>query len=159
VRPGGIVLLSLLAGACQFSVNGVTPLPNAPENTPSPADLAPTDDLVTNEAGTTAPDLAAVDLVSTAAPDLTVLSFNVGDPCSGSCGGGLNCMTWVANGYCSQACNGGGSCPSGSTCVDVGGGNRYCMLSSNNGTCARSDLSCRDCGANVCGPSTFCGGC
>jgi hypothetical protein len=50
------------------------------------------------------------------------------------------------------------ACPMGSTCIDIGGGAHYCLLNYNGG-CMRSDLSCRDCGASVCGPRNFCGGC
>jgi hypothetical protein len=90
-------------------------------------------------------------------PDLLPLLQKVGDPCSGACGAGLTCMTWVAAGYCSQTCN-PSPCPTGSSCVDIGGGAHYCLLNED-GNCARQDLQCRDCGANVCAPPSFCGHC
>jgi hypothetical protein len=166
VRHGWIIGALLLAGGCQFNVDGLTSPSNGTTDGGSPIvvgngppDLASSPPLDLSGGGA-APDLAeALDLTS-APPDLTPLPTTVGDACSGQCGGGLVCMTWVANGYCSQFCNNGAmsSCPTGSSCVDIGGGNRYCLLNEGGG-CMRSDLKCRDCGANVCGPPSFCGGC
>jgi hypothetical protein len=98
------------------------------------------------------PDLA------TPSPDLTVLPMNVGDPCVGACGAGLTCMSWVPTGYCSKSCTGDGDCPGNASCVDIGNGNLFCLLDAGGG-CMRSELSCRDCGHEVCGPKSFCSGC
>jgi hypothetical protein len=109
----------------------------------SPVDLA---------GGTTPADLA------TPPPDLTSLPSNIGDPCSGACGGGLICATFSPAGYCTQTCGVPNPCPSGTSCVDVGMGMHYCLVNYNGG-CQRSDLNCRDCGQDVCAPLTICGGC
>lgn len=159
VRPGLLCAL-LLAGACHFNVDGVVPFApvTAPDDAFTPPDPVDLSTSSTNDDAGVPPDLLAP------APDLTEVSFKVGDPCSDQCGGLLTCMTWVANGYCSQSCNGSIVCPSGSSCVDIGGaggGNRYCLMDTNgsNNKCMRSDLECRDCGSNVCAPSGFCSGC
>jgi hypothetical protein len=78
--------------------------------------------------------------------------------CSGQCGSGLTCMTWVPAGYCSRMCSGSADCPKGSSCVDVGSQRKYCLLDENGG-CTRADVRCIDCGAKVCGASSFCDGC
>jgi hypothetical protein len=157
-----ILALSLLTGACHFTVDGVVPIApvTAPDDAftpPDPVDLSMSS---SNPDGAVPPDLLTADLTP-APPDLTPPPvFNIGDACVGNCGGLLTCMTWVTNGYCSQSCNGSITCPTGSSCVDIGGGggSRYCLLNAGGG-CSRSDLKCRDCGSNVCAPSGFCSGC
>lgn len=98
-------------------------------------------------------DLATQADLHTPMPDSSPLPSDVGDACTGSCGAGLTCMIWVPDGYCSESCgSAGSSCPTGSTCVDIGNGSRYCLVSAS-GSCTRCDSSCRDCGAQVCGPA------
>jgi hypothetical protein len=164
VRQAFILFVFSLAGACQFGVDGLM-LATAPSDGSTadgaisitdPSDLAGTDSATSSSS----PDLLAPDLSpTTTPPDMTALPSIVGDTCTGQCANGLTCMTWVPAGYCSQPCNGGANaCPSGSSCVDIGGGSHYCLIDENGG-CSRSDLKCRDCGPSVCGPPSFCGGC
>lgn len=155
----------VFACACNFAVAGFDAHDTADAGSPMPVDM-------TSSGMTPAPDLALpADLatthdLSTPMPDLSPLPDNVGDECAGSCGAGLTCMNWVPNGYCSASCDGSSnSCPAGSSCVDISGGNggagmRYCLVNANGGgNCMRQDLQCRDCNVKVCGPSSFCGGC
>jgi hypothetical protein len=161
VRHAWILAAALLLGGCQFAIDGVETVSKGPADS-----AAPPRDLGGVHGSTTPPDMGSI--TPTATPDMssppadmTMFESKVGDTCSGTCGTGLTCMTWVANGYCSQTCNSGG-CPNGSSCVDIGdgNGNRYCLANANNkNACPRSDLSCRDCGASVCGPAGFCSSC
>ena len=162
LHRAALVAAVLFAGACNFTVAGVdshdsgggappavTPPGMTPPGMTPPRDLGMPTDLATPR-----------DLY-TPMPDLVSLPEDVGDACAGSCGAGLTCMNWVTDGYCSQSCDGTNTtCPTGSTCVDIGGGSRYCLVNANGGgKCVRPALSCRDCGASVCGPSSFCDGC
>jgi hypothetical protein len=125
-----------MACACNFTIAGVASHDNGATDGGSPPGITPM-------------------------PDLTPLPDKVGDACAGSCGAGLTCMSWVPDGYCSESCDSASDvCPPGSTCVDTGSGSRYCLVNANGGgKCTRPDLSCRDCGSSVCGPSSFCDGC
>jgi hypothetical protein len=129
-----------LAPACRFTIEGqsLAPLDGAvPDDAAMPADLTPA----------TLRDLA------------NALPANIGDACAGQCATGLTCMSWVPAGYCSRPCdNMTNPCPSGSSCADIGAGTRVCLLDEH-GSCARPDLTCRDCGPTVCAPPSFCGGC
>jgi hypothetical protein len=147
VRKVFAVALIVVACGCQFSVRG---------SAPSTGDGTPPS--VAPQYGLDVVDLASHLDVGTVLPDLSTLPGNIGDACSGQCGSGLTCMTWVPAGYCSRTCNGSADCPKGSSCVDVGGQGQYCLLDENGG-CTRADVGCIDCGAKVCGPSSFCDGC
>ncbi len=147
VRSVLAVALIVVASGCQFEIRG-----SAPSASDGARPSVPVQD------GFNVVDLgSAVDL-ATGTPDSSTLPGHVGDPCSGQCAGGLTCMTWVPAGYCSRTCSGAADCPKGSSCVDVGGQTQYCLLDENGG-CTRSDVRCIDCGAKVCGPSSFCDGC
>ena len=134
-----MICVGLLVGAaaCSFTIEGAPP--------PAASDGAPITD-----------DAAIADLTPAIPPDMTVLPGNIGDACPGKCAGVLTCMNWVPAGYCSRGCD--TPCPPGTTCVDIGTGARYCLLNASGG-CTRPDLMCRDCGADVCAPPSFCGGC
>jgi hypothetical protein len=145
-----LICTVLAGGSCTFDVIPEPPIysGNPPDGYSVPDDGALGDDLAPGS-----------DLSSSASPDLAPLPGNVGDACSGQCANGLTCMNWVANGYCSSPCGGSSpACQAGSSCVDIGMGNRFCLLN-DSGSCARPDLTCRDCGQNVCGPPSFCAGC
>lgn len=147
VRNAFAVALVVITSGCQFAIDGLAPSadPGAP---PSAA----------AHDGFDVGDLASRFDLATTMPDLSTRPGNVGDSCSGQCASGLTCMTWVPAGYCSRTCTVPADCPTGSSCVDVGGGALYCLLDENGG-CARPDIRCIDCGAKVCGPSSFCDGC
>lgn len=141
--------LALLAVACgcQFSISGSSP---ATADEPPPS--------VTPRDGFDVVDLASRPDLGSVMPDLSTVPGHVGDACTGACGSGLTCMTWVPAGYCSRMCNGPADCPSGSSCVDIGGQGQFC-LGDDHGGCARADLRCIDCSANVCGPPSLCDAC
>jgi hypothetical protein len=147
-----------MACACNFTIAGVASHDNGATDGGSPPGITPAVDLATSA---TPADLAVAHDLYTPMPDLTPLPDKVGDACAGSCGAGLTCMSWVPDGYCSESCDSASDvCPPGSTCVDTGSGSRYCLVNANGGgKCTRPDLSCRDCGSSVCGPSSFCDGC
>ena len=154
----------LFASACNFLVDGVTTgtVTGSEDLGSPPVDAAmSTADLATSPTV----DLATPSTADLAMPPKGDLAMpppptNVGDACSGPCGPGLMCMNWVPAGYCSKMCKKANDCPTGSTCVDVGLPMNYCLLDANaDGSCARSDVSCRNCQAQVCGPSTFCDAC
>lgn len=147
VRNVFAVALLVVAAGCQFSIRGSTP--SADEGAPPS---------VTGQDGFNVADLAPPLNVATGMPDMSTLPGNIGDACSSQCAGGLTCMTWVPAGYCSRTCSGSADCPKGSSCVDIGGPSQYCLLDENGG-CTRSDVSCIDCGAKVCGPGAFCDAC
>jgi hypothetical protein len=147
--------LLVLVPACTFAVQGLD-LPERPlgsaggpgplvelANASAPADLA----------GSGAP----VDLASFP-PDLLGPTSNLGDPCNGSCGGGMTCMDWLPGGYCSKTCNTSADCPGNAPCIDHKPA-RYCVPAYDSATCTRSGTSCRDCSTMVCAPSSFCDGC
>jgi len=152
-------LVALVCG-CQFSIRGSGPAGNDPTLPPLAAqDGFSSIDLASRLDMTTAPP-AVVDLASTPRDLSSPLPDKVGDACNGQCASGLTCMTWVAAGYCSRTCSDAAECPNGSSCVAVGNdkGPQYCLLDEDSG-CTRSDLRCIDCGAKVCGPSSFCDAC
>lgn len=95
----------------------------------------------------------------------------IGDPCGGSCTGGLSCFTTVGNasfpgGTCSSSCSTQvASCPMGSSCGQVEG-TSVCLQACNptGGVGCRTGWSCCDgqavvLGPGVCAPSNsnFCG--
>lgn len=139
--------LIVVTSGCQFSIRGSAPSANegAPPSAPA-------------QDGFNVVDLAPPVDLATVMSDLSTLPANIGDTCSNQCAGGLTCMPWVPAGYCSRTCAGSADCPKGSSCVDVGGQGQYCLLDENGG-CTRPDVRCIDCGAKVCGPSSFCDGC
>ncbi|HEX9101982.1 MAG TPA: hypothetical protein VF997_07260 [Polyangia bacterium] len=157
-----LIALFVLVAGCNFAVHGFD-VPSVGSPSGGTGGAAGGGAGGGGGGGTTA-DMALgapSDLAQATPPDLTRLPALVGDACSGQCDGGLQCMTWVPNGYCSRTCDSATNpCPTGSSCVDTGGGARYCLVDTNGGgNCARSDLTCRDCGASVCGPPGFCSGC
>ena len=151
-----LVAAVLFASACNFIVDPVSPGPGSDDG-----------GIVVNPGGNdgSAPADAAMssaDLALSPAPDLLMqpLPTHVGDECSGACGPGLMCMPWVAAGYCSKPCKKSPDCGPGASCVDIGMGMTYCLVNADaDGRCTRNDLSCRDCNAMVCGPSSFCDSC
>jgi hypothetical protein len=156
----GIWLLVVLP-ACRFGVHGVD-LPAGTAVGPDAQDGGPVpgEDLASADLSAMG---GSVDLPSP--PDLLAPPpAQVGAACNGSCGGGLTCMTWVGSGYCSTTCKTDGDCPTGSSCHGNGGDPKesktsYCLVDYDASTCTGSGLSCRDCGANVCAPASFCDGC
>ena len=146
--------LLFVASACQFSVRGTTGGNDDtnPVSTPTPVGSVDVD--LATRAGA---DLATAIDLGTALPDLAQLPYTIGDACNGACGGGLTCMTWLPDGYCSLPCKENKDCPNGSSCVDVDGGT-FCLRDATAG-CPRSNARCISCGVDVCGPASFCDAC
>jgi len=153
IRSACIVALMLAGAGCRFSVRG-----SAPTGGDTVGDSTPPPVTTKIDLGVVADLSLRVDLAMATA-DLSTLPAHVGDACDGQCDDGLTCMTWVPAGYCSRACTSDKDCPTGSSCTDLGDRGVFCLVDSNGGSCARADLRCIDCGAKVCGPSSFCDGC
>ena len=153
IRSAGIVALVLAGAGCTFAVRGSDPAGGDTVGGATPPPVTTTIDL-----GGVADLSLRVDR-ATATADLSKLPAHVGDACNGQCDGGLTCMTWVPAGYCSRTCTGNQDCPNGSSCGDLGEAGHFCLVDSNGGNCARTDVRCIDCGAKVCGPSSFCDAC
>lgn len=148
-----LVAFVIFAAACNFIVDPVSPGPGGDDGgivvDPGGDGTVPLDGAMSIADLATPPDLMTAPLPT-----------HIGDACSGACGPGLMCMTWVPAGYCSKPCKKNPDCGPGASCVDIGMGMTYCLVNADAaGRCTRSDLSCRDCNAQVCGPSNFCDGC
>jgi hypothetical protein len=148
LRPWLLVLA--LAAGCSFAVTGRGEDPKGGPTGPAPAPSA--------DGGTAPGPTPSPTPTPGPAPSPPV----VGSPCTSDADcGGLKCLQVNGNdsfpgGYCTVACtkSGPAGCMPGSTCVDVGDGNQYCLASCSANDCRDGYVCCKATAA--CMPSQAC---
>jgi hypothetical protein len=170
------VLLALVTSACSFDVAGVPPPPAPPSSlggddlgvlpTPSPTPTPPDPNPNPNPPPkpTPPPDLSAPPDLMQPPPNKQPLAIGAAclqnndcasHFCATSIGTGSS-ATPLPGGYCSQDCS-VLACPTGSSCISVSGGSKFCAADCTLATDCRSSYSCCDVmGLSVCVVTSTC---